>query len=100
MCKSCFLLTIQIKSIQIKSNNDDHIPALQDYIMVQELMSPDIIASKCSKNDTSSSGKRNIWHKMLLTKRIRMIVHDMLMDISFLIMSYMVNQKFNEIIHT
>ena len=47
-------------SIQIKSNNEsnDHISDLQDSILVQELMVPDMMVSKCSADDTSSSGKR------------------------------------------
>ena len=47
-------------SIQIKSNNEsnDHISDLQDSILAQQSTAPDMMVSKCSNNDTSSSGKR------------------------------------------
>ena len=59
-----------MKSIQIKLNNesDDYTSDLQDYetgskkdansLLVQELITPDMMFSKCSKIDTSSNSKR------------------------------------------
>ena len=90
-----------MKSIQIKTNyeSDDHISDLQDSILVQELTTLDMMVSKCSKNDTSSRVKENIQHKMLLRKRM-WIVCEMLMDIRFLLMSYVDCQKLNKIVHT
>ena len=48
-----------MKPIQIKSNSesDDQISDLQDFLLVQELMAPDVMYSKCSKNETTSCGK-------------------------------------------
>ena len=97
LCDSYFLLTEQMKSKQIKPNNesDDHISHLQDSIFVQELIAPDIV-SKCSYHLVV---KQNIQRKMLLRKRMRN-VQEMLITISFLLMSYIICWKVNEIIHT
>ena len=79
-----------MKSIQIKSNNesDDQISDLQYSILVQELMTPDMV-SKCSANDASFSGKRKHLAQNVIEKIMR-IIQEMLMDISFLLMSYIV----------
>ena len=71
LCNSCFLLTEQMKSKQIKPNNESnyHISHLQDSIFVHQLIAPDMIVSKCSKNDTSSIGERNHLTQNVIEKK-------------------------------
>ena len=42
---------------------------LQDLSLVQELMAPDMMFSKCSKNDTSSIGKRDHSTQNIIEKK-------------------------------
>ena len=59
-----------MKSIPIKSNNegDNHISDLQNSILVQELIAPDMV-SKCLKNDTSSGGKGKYLAQNVIEKK-------------------------------
>ena len=66
-----FLTKNTNQSIQMKSNNgsDDHISDLQDSMLVQDLMVPSMMVSKCSKYDTSSNGERKYLAQSVIEKK-------------------------------